>query len=438
LAPNSPAETIRKLAEPAANGRWEQSEEFSDGFVKLLHLADLHLDRPFVGLALEDARARRRELREALQRCLALAAEHRVDAITIGGDLWEDEHVTPDTARWVSHVLGSVEVPVVLVAGNHDPLRPGGPHRRVQWPANVCVLGADSPPAHPGLQRWDLGPLSIWGMSWGTVPLTAEALRAFAAPPDGRLHALLIHGTAGGGAFEDSAHCPFTAADVRRAGFQLCLAGHLHAGGVREGIVVYPGSPEPLAWDESGRHTAAIVELSHRAPPHVELIDVNRRRYAQAVVDCDGARSSAEVEQALRRAIAHAAADGRDPDRAPDPGGRALGGRAPNAGAPGPAREGLCLRAVLRGRVDPECRIDLADLAAARGELALLELRDETQPAFDLDALAAQPTALGMFVCDLRERIARSDADEAQRRRLELALDLGLRAMHGEDLARAA
>ncbi|HEV2998608.1 MAG TPA: metallophosphoesterase, partial [Solirubrobacteraceae bacterium] len=228
--------------------------------IKLLHLADLHLDRPFVGLPAQDARARRRELREALERCLALAVEHRVDAVTIGGDLWEDEHVTPDTSRWVAHRLGDIDVPVVLVAGNHDPLRPGGPYRRVEWPANVRVLPTDPSPTHPGLQGQEIGPLTVWGISWGAAPLTAQALRDFAAPRDGRVHVLLLHGTAGGAAFEESAHCPFTAALVRAGGFQLCLAGHLHAAGVREEIVVYPGSPEPLAWSETGRHTVAIVE----------------------------------------------------------------------------------------------------------------------------------------------------------------------------------
>ena len=413
---------------------------------KLLHLADVHLDRPFVGLAARDARARRRELREAFERCLSLAAEHRVDAVTIGGDLWEDEHVTPDTCRWVADRLESVGAPVVLIAGNHDPLRPGGPYRRVRWPANVRIL-----PAQEGLQREHLGPLTVWGMSWGAAPLTAGALDAFAVPEDAGRHVLLLHGTAGGAAFERDAHCPFTAAAVRAAGFELCLAGHLHGGGVREGIVVYPGSPEPLAWDETGRHTVALVELPYGAPPRVELLDVNRRYCAEAVVDCEGAHSSAEIERALREAIAHAA------ERAKPPGF-----------ADGPKLDGLCLRAVLRGRIAPDCRVDLEDLAAAVRRpapttakpaaaaeneispsasaatsspgLALLDLRDETQPAFDLDALASQPTALGAFVCALRERIAACSAehdDPQQRTRLELALDLGLRAMHGDDLAHA-
>jgi DNA repair protein SbcD/Mre11 len=372
--------------------------------VNILHIADVHLDRPFVGLSLEAARARRRELREALDRCLSLAVDRSVDVITIGGDLWEDEHVTPDTCRWVADRLGSVGLPVVMVAGNHDPLRPGGPYRRIDWPDNVWVL-----PAEAGLQKQEVGTLNIWGMSWGTTPLTAGALDAFSAPEDG-VHVLLLHGTVASAAFEDTAHCPFTAAAVRDGGFELCLAGHLHAGGVRDEVVVYPGSPEPLAWNETGRHAAAIVELAAGAPPRVELIDVNRRRYAEEVVDCDGASSSADIERALHKAIKQAATDN--------------------------GRHGLCLRAVLRGRIEPNCRVDLGDLAAAGNDLALLDLRDETQPAFDLDLLAAQPTALGTFVCDLRDRIER--CDESERRRLELALDLGLRAMHGDDLAYAS
>lgn len=370
---------------------------------KILHIADVHLDRPFVGLTLDDARARRRELREALDRCLDVALAHAVDVITIGGDLWEDEHVTPDTCRWVADRLESAGLPVVIVAGNHDPLRPGGPHQRVSWPTNVRVL-----PAGPDLTRHELDGVGVWGMSWGTVPLTADTLRTFSVPDDGASHVLVLHGTAGGAAFNDGAHCPFTAAAVRNAGFELCLAGHLHAGGVRDDVVVYPGSPEPLAWDETGRHAVALVEFNVGTSPRVQLLDVNTRRYAQTVVDCDGAHSSADVKRALSDAVSVAAADG------------------------GP--EGLCLRAILRGRLDPACRIDARELAATNPGLTLLDLRNETQPAFDLDALSGGPTALSSFVRDLRGRIEECDADDAQRQRLELALDLGLRAMHGDDL----
>jgi DNA repair exonuclease SbcCD nuclease subunit len=371
---------------------------------KVLHLADVHLDRPFIGLSVPDARERRNELRDALDRALVLAAERGVSAITVGGDLWEDEHVTPDTCKWVADRFARAGIPVVVIAGNHDPLRAGGPYSRVEWPENVHLFPADA-----DVHEFRLGSLSLWGVSWGTVPLHARWLESFRVPEDGRSHVLMLHGTTGGAAFQDRAHCPFTGDAVRAAGFELCLAGHLHSAGMRDGIVLYPGSPEPLAWDETGRHSVAVVELVPGGQPSVGLVDFNHRRYVVRNVDCEGARSSADVERALDDAVADATME---------------------------FGEGLCLRALLQGRVEVGCEIDLDALRTRSGGLSMLELRDDTRPAFDLDALAEGHTALATFVQDMNARI---DASEPQEREpLELALELGLRAMHGDPLDHAS
>src|SRR4051812_33974185 len=150
--------------------------------MRIMHIADVHLDRPFVGMEVEAARARRAGLRTTFDRCLELARSHDVDLVTIGGDLWEDEHVTPDTIRWVADRLGGVGRPVVIVAGNHDPLYPGGPFDRAPFGANVTMLGAAEE-----LDRVDLGTTTVWGSSWRRgIALTARELEGFHAPADGR------------------------------------------------------------------------------------------------------------------------------------------------------------------------------------------------------------------------------------------------------------
>ena len=68
--------------------------------MKILHLADVHLDRPFVGLPADEARARRADLLGTFRRCLEAARGHGVDAVTIGGDLWERS-----TSPWTRGVL---------------------------------------------------------------------------------------------------------------------------------------------------------------------------------------------------------------------------------------------------------------------------------------------------------------------------------------------
>ncbi len=363
--------------------------------MRFLHIADVHLDRPFVGMEVEAARARRAGLRSAFDRCLELARSREVDLVTIGGDLWEDEHVTPDTIRWVADRLERAGRPVVIVAGNHDLLSPGGPFDRAPFGANVTVLGADA------LERFDVGSTTVWGLSWRRgIALTARALDGFRTPADGRRHVLLLHGTCGA-PFGDATYCPFTTEDVRRAGFDLCLAGHLHAGGVRDGVVVYPGSPEPLAWSEDGRHTAAIVDLPPEGEPRIELVDVNEGRYAVVRVEVTGARSSADVERSALDAVRELG----------DPGG-------------------LHLRVELEGRVEPGCEPSdprVREALLARGPESV-ELHDRTRPAFDLDALSRGSGARAIFVARMRERVAAGD-DVA-----ELALELGLRALEGEAL----
>lgn len=374
--------------------------------MKILHLADVHLDRPFVGLPADEARARRADLLGTFRRCLEAARGHGVDAVTIGGDLWEEEHVTVDTRRAVAYELGRLAVPVVLIAGNHDPLLPGGSHARTDWPANVRMLRADSPEEVelPG------GRVSVWGVSWGAGPLDAGFLRRPPALDRARVNLLLLHGSAQSVTWfaDGDAYCPFDPQAVIAAGFDRCLAGHIHRAG-DDGVVVYPGSPEPLDWTETGRHAYAIVTVGPGGEVEVELHDVNARRYAALEVDCSGLGSGAEVAGRVEERIAA-------------------------AGLGGPE---ICLSLKLTGAVASGCRVEARALGERlRGRLAALRVADATHEAVDVEAVARRRTVDGVFARRLLARIeaARAAGDEAAQTELELALKAGLAAMEGREV----
>lgn len=395
-APESSNETVR-CRELAVRGDLSSVASVSTlSNVRIVHVADVHLDRPFIGMDLDVARTRRAGLRAAFDRCLELARSRDADLITIGGDLWEDEHVTPDTIRWVADRLTRAGQQVVIVAGNHDPLSPGGPFDRAPFSENVTVLAAAQ-----GLARVDVDGTTVWGTSWRRgIALDSQALRRFHVPDSDRRHVLLLHGTCGA-FFDGTPHCPFASDDVRRAGFDVCLAGHLHAGGVRDDVVVYPGSPEPLTWSENGRHTAAVVDLPRSGEVSVELVDVNATRYAVCRVNVAGATSSGDVQRAAIATLADF-----------------------------PDSDGMHLRFEFEGRVAPGCDPSdegIRDALLATGA-ASVEARDLTQPAFDLDALANGNGARAIFVKRMRDRIPE------EREVGELALELGLRALEGETL----
>jgi exonuclease SbcD len=363
--------------------------------MRILHLADVHLDRPFVGLGPDDARAARSRLRATFSRCLDLAAQRDADLVTIGGDLWENENVTRSTCDFVAHELAQVDVPVVAVCGNHDPYLPGGHYTRTPWPANVHLLVGD------GLTDHAFGEVSVWGVSWKGGQLDAGFLQSFRAPEDGRVHLLLFHGTSQPVAHLASGAAVFDPAKVRDAGFARCLAGHIHAASERAGVV-YPGSPEPLRWGETGSHCVAIVDVEG-GEVGVELVPVNSHRYEEQQVDCEGCVDGAGVAGRLAAALADA--DARS----------------------------IHLRAALTGEVARECVVDAAGLERShRGEYAELRVSDRTTLAYDLGELRRQRSAAGHFV-RLIDRRVENASDEAERELLELTRAAGLRALDGRE-----
>lgn len=361
--------------------------------MRILHLADVHLDRPFVGLSLTAARRRRQELRRTFEGCLNLAATHEADLVTIGGDLWEEEHVTVDTRAWVAAKLEELGLPVAIIGGNHDQLIPGGNHLRAAWPTNVHHFRSPEP------TELQLDDVSIWGASWIGGGFSTAFLERFTVPEDGRTHLLLLHGTSGAGYLdEEGRYGPFDVQSISRAGFAKCLAGHIHAAHDVD-RVIYPGSPEPLRWSETGRHCVAIVEVTE-GQVQVELIDVNMREYAHLTVNVDGASSSADLERALDAAL-----DLPSPDR-------------------------IYARITLTGEIDDTCSIHPAELAERHDGYAAVVILDETRRRFDFAELAERPTALGRFVKELSDQI--DSAEGVDQETLELALLAGVRAMHGE------
>jgi DNA repair exonuclease SbcCD nuclease subunit len=361
---------------------------------RLLHLADVHLDRPFAGLAPEAARARRRDVQTTFERCIAMASERDCDAITIGGDLWEDEHVTANTCRSLASTLEGFGNPVLVIAGNHDRLLPGGHWERTPWPSNVHLFRGSEVTA-----RELADDVLVWGISWQGGPLSANFLADFRAP-EGRINLLLLHGSERQkSAFQQGGHCPFAADAIATAGFDYCLAGHYHRAS-ETGRVVYPGSPEPLGWGETGAHGVAIVEIDG-GQVSVETVATNTLRYLERQIDCEGCASSTDVLDRVRSAL-----DDESPDR-------------------------VCLSLELTGELEPECHLDREELLDHVGEdYAALRIAISTTFGYDFDELAAEQTVRGHFVRRISHRIETASNPEEKRRGVDARL-AGLRALDG-------
>jgi DNA repair protein SbcD/Mre11 len=376
---------------------------------RLLHLADLHLDRSFGALGCRPDLARRRRdgLREALKAAGEAAASSGCSAVTIGGDLYEHERAGVETERFLQQTFASWQPMRVFIApGNHDALMPGSLYRRVEWPENVHVF------TEPALTPAELEDgLTLWGVAHREPAWQGNPLAGGAPGGDG-VHLAVFHGAELGSRPEGKAiHGPFRAEAIRAAGFAAALCGHYHRRRVDQlSGLLYPGSPEPLSVDETGPRGPVVVSVIGDGSVDFEPLALNRWSAHLASCDLSAVRSGTEALEAIVDAAISAAA-GSEPER-------------------------CLLRVDCTGALDPAVSLDVASAALAVQErcgAAQVGVVDRTVSALDLEALAAEDSARGAFL-RLAEAARSQAADVAEAAVLDDALRYGLAALAGAEV----
>jgi len=377
---------------------------------RILHLSDLHLERAFAGLGCygDVARRRREGLRTALRLAGDTARDRGCDLITLGGDIYEHESAGHQTGRFLATLFaGWAPMRVAIAPGNHDPLLPGSLWERTEWPENVHLF------SEPVLTPLSLaGGLTLWGLAhrdpaWLGDPLACDPVGA-----EGGTHIALFHGAEMGSRPDGkSVHGPFRAEHIKARGFSLALCGHYHRRRLDgDARLLYPGSPEPLTFDEEGGRGPVLVEIGDNDRIRMEPLSLNSWHAVRADCDIDGAQTSADVHEQVRRTA-----------------GTALAGL--------PADRSM-LRLSLRGEIAPEVAVDSAMVEAVAVDAtgaAVVRVRDLSTAAIDAGAASLDRTARGAFTREVLGALERCD-DEGERAVLDDALRYGLQALEGVEV----
>lgn len=360
--------------------------------MKLVHFADLHLDSPFAwASAAGDAARRRREaLRETLRRIATLTRDVAADALLCGGDLYEHDRVTPDTAEFLRTTFAELDpIRVFLAPGNHDWYGPQSLYALVDWSPNVHVFREAS------LRPVELDDgLTLWGGAHLAPANTDNFLDGFHAEGSG-VHLALFHGAERSWFTEQGSgkqpHAPFDAWQIETAFLHHAFLGHYHRPKDAERHT-YPGNPDPLEFGEDGERgtVVATVEADGR---------VRRERHRVAVtsvhdleLDVTDCTSRQHIRDRLEERIA--------------------------------GLHGLA-RLTVRGELEPSVDIHEDDLRAVASGLDAMQVRiGHLRPAYDIGSIREELTVRGQFVRDV---LGASLSAEEERR----VLATGLRALAG-------
>jgi DNA repair exonuclease SbcCD nuclease subunit len=263
---------------------------------RLLHSADWQLGARFIQFADQASRLREARL-TTLERTVALAQQHRVDAFLIAGDLFEDNQVSDSLVSEVFKIFGRYPaVPIYILPGNHDPQSGpdsiwqrksflGAPtHVHVLREAGVTDLGGDvyllASPLHQKLSTTDPS-LKLVELAAG---LPAHALKIG-----------LTHGALAIEARHQPNDFPIALNAATRAGLDYLAIGHWHnwLPDTDGGRIVMPGTPEPdrFANDASG-HVALVEIAGPGQPPRVQPIPVATLAWRALTFDFAAAEAS--------------------------------------------------------------------------------------------------------------------------------------------------
>lgn len=150
----------------------------------ILHTSDVHVDHNYT------ARQHEGDGAGPLRIVLDVARQVKADMVLLVGDTF-DSHKTPlDLTQRVGDLIRAVEVPVVLLPGNHDPVVDDALWHKsaLRDVPNLHVIGVD----HPELVAFEQFDLDVWGRAhshYGDMdPLASMPQRK------ARWHIALAHG----------------------------------------------------------------------------------------------------------------------------------------------------------------------------------------------------------------------------------------------------
>jgi DNA repair exonuclease SbcCD nuclease subunit len=365
--------------------------------MRLVHCADVHLDAAFVGLGLPAARRRRADIRQAFHKVVQTALDIGADALTIGGDLYEDLRSQRETTAFLQEELERASCPVLIAPGNHDYWHPGSLYARERWPSNVHIFSSSE------FTEQEVAGWRIFGAAHLKPKGTGNLVGSFRVPKGGPAIALFHGSEQGQLRFQGEGkedHAPFSETEISKAGFQYALVGHFHTPRVTEWLS-YPGNPEPLTFGEQGIRGVAIAVFNDDRPqerPQLEISPVANFSVCDLEVDISDCSHSDSILDHIEQAL--------------------------------PQDPLVACRVRLVGELGEGVRLSPNELLARlRKDERSLDLVVACRPHLDLDLLRQAPDARGQFV---RALMARPDFDSEV---VQAALLAGLNALLGEEPA---
>lgn len=275
---------------------------------RFIHTADLHLDAPLRAIALRDpdlADAVGAASRTVFSRIVDLCIEEAAAFLLIAGDLWDGEHSSTKTPRFLKQELlrlNAAGIRCFIIRGNHDALaRQTG---ELDLPENASLFGGRA-----STTELDVGGhrIAIHGLSFREPRAPESLLPRYPAPKPGAFNIGMMHTSLNGSPGHDN-YAPCSLGDLDAHGYDYWALGHIHrrTEHIGQATIIMPGIPQGRDIGEAGATSVTLVQVDDDNAVTLEQRSVACLRFDRIEVDCSGIDEWADLLRVLERDIRQA------------------------------------------------------------------------------------------------------------------------------------
>jgi DNA repair protein SbcD/Mre11 len=274
--------------------------------IRFFHVADLHLDSPFIGLKHLPKEVFERihnSTFASFEKVVKKAIERQIDFMIISGDLFDEEDRSIRAQAKLAkqfQLLHSNDIPVYVVHGNHDHM--GSRGLELDMPDNIHVFHENTEVKQLITKNGEM--VDIVGFSYGTRHIRERRIQEYPKGVKGRYSIGVLHGSEGSIHSPHETYAPFTIDELLEKNYHYWALGHIHQRRIlhEEPFIVYPGNIQGRHRKETGSKGCYEVVLGGH---HTELsfIPSHDLIWETCNVSLQGIMRFGEVFQRIQQAM---------------------------------------------------------------------------------------------------------------------------------------
>jgi DNA repair exonuclease SbcCD nuclease subunit len=275
------------------------------GFMfKFIHIADIHLDSPLVGLERYEGAPVERircATRQALQNLTDLAIREKVRFVLICGDLYDGEWKDYNTGLFLVKEMARLreaDIEVFIVSGNHD--AESRITKSLKMPENVCWFSAKRPETRI---IEDLS-VAIHGQGFSKRAVMENLSLGYPGAISGCFNIGILHTSVNGREGHES-YAPCSRGDLIAKGYDYWALGHVHKREIvdKDPWIIFPGNIQGRHIRETGGKGCTLVTVENGGSVFVEHHDLDVVRWETCAIDASGSDTPEDIIERARAEI---------------------------------------------------------------------------------------------------------------------------------------